>query len=40
VSSEAAGVHVSHMLYANEMTMLTYEPHAVQTMLNRLCTPE
>jgi hypothetical protein len=31
-----AGVHVSHMLYADDLTLLTNDPHAMQTMLNRL----
>ena len=31
-----AGVHVSHMLYADDLTLLTNEPCDVQIMLNRL----
>ena len=31
-----AGVHVSHMLYADYLTLLTYEPRDMQIMLSRL----
>jgi len=31
-----AGVHVSHMLYADDLTLLTNEPHDMQIMLSRL----
>jgi len=31
-----AGVHVSHMLYADDLTLLTNEPRDMQIMLSRL----
>ena len=31
-----AGVHVSHMLYADDLTLLTHEPRDMQIMLSRL----
>ena len=31
-----AGVHVSHMLYADDLTLLTNEPHDMQIILSRL----
>ena len=31
-----AGVHVSHMLYADDLTLLTNEPSDMQIMLSRL----
>ena len=34
--TETAGVHVSHMLYADDLTLLTNEPRDMQIMLSRL----
>ena len=31
-----AGVHISHMLYADDLTLLTHEPRDMQIMLSRL----
>jgi hypothetical protein len=31
-----AGFHVTHMLYADDLTLLANDPHALQAMLNRL----
>ena len=34
--ARTTGVHVSHMLYADDLTLLTNEPRDMQTMLSRL----
>ena len=34
--NKTAGVHVSHMLYADDLTLLTNEPRDMQIMLSEL----